>query len=58
MGGYDIVSQYDYEPFGAVLSQIGNSDRQTFIGKEKDAESSLGDFGVRKYDDVVWGSFR
>jgi len=56
-------SKYDYEPFGAVLSQIGDSDRQSFIGKptsgvEKDNESSLGDnptgwLGVRKYDDFT-----
>ena len=57
-GNYSIISQMDYEPFGAVLSQIGDSDSQSFIGKptsgvEKDNESSLGDnptgwFGVRK----------
>jgi hypothetical protein len=45
---YELLSQYDYKPFGAILSQTGNDERQTFIGKEKDNESSLGDFGVRK----------
>jgi RHS repeat-associated protein len=57
-GNYSIISQMDYEPFGAVLSQIGDSDRQTFIGKEKDNESSLGDFGVRKYDDFTGRFFQ
>jgi RHS repeat-associated protein len=57
-GNYSIISQMDYEPFGAVLSQIGDSDRQTFIGKEKDYESSLGDFGVRKYDDFTGRFFQ
>jgi hypothetical protein len=57
--------------FGAVLSQIGDSNRQSFIGKptcgvEKDYESSLGDFGVRKprqvgmqaYDDFTGRFFQ
>jgi RHS repeat-associated protein len=57
-GNFSIISQMDYEPFGAVLSQIGDSDRQTFIGKEKDNESSLGDFGVRKYDDFTGRFFQ
>jgi RHS repeat-associated protein len=57
-GNYSIISQMDYEPFGAVLSQIGESERQSFIGKEKDYESSLGDFGVRKYDDFAGRFFQ
>jgi hypothetical protein len=68
-GSFSIISQMDYEPFGALLSQIGDSDRQTFIGKEsrqvgisttlpKDNESSLDDFGVRKYDDHVGRFFQ
>ncbi len=43
----------NYEPFGTVLNSGGgqqNSDRFSYIGKEKDAESDLGDFGVRKYE--------
>ena len=57
-GNYEIASQYDYKPFGGVLSNIGEDERQTFLGKEKDAESSLGDFGVRKYDDLVGRFFQ
>jgi RHS repeat-associated protein len=55
---YELLSQYDYKPFGAILSQTGNSERQSFIGKEKDYESSLGDFGVRKYDDFTGRFFQ
>jgi hypothetical protein len=29
--------------------------RLSFIDKDKDKESNLGDFGVRKYDDVIGG---
>ena len=57
-GNYEIASQYDYKPFGGVLSNSGEDERQTFIGKEKDEESSLGDFGVRKYDDLVGRFFQ
>jgi hypothetical protein len=48
-------STYDwneYEPFGTILRSGGgqlSSDRLSYIGKEKDSESDLGDFGVRKY---------
>ncbi|MCZ2133037.1 MAG: hypothetical protein LC116_07635 [Bacteroidetes bacterium] len=45
----NITSAKDYEPFGKELHSNGN-DRLTFIGKEQDAESDLGDFGVRKYE--------
>ena len=51
-------SNSDYKSFGGVLSNSGEDERQTFIGKEKDAESSLGDFGVRKYDDLVGRFFQ
>lgn len=49
--GY-VLSHYDYEPFGKVLTQIGADSRKSFIDKEKDYENGLGDFGVRKYDDT------
>ena len=42
-----VLSSYDYEPFGKVLAQIGNDSRKSFIDKEKDYESGLGNFGVR-----------
>ena len=43
----------EYEPFGTILRSGGgqlSSDRLSYIGKEKDSESDLGDFGVRKYE--------
>jgi RHS repeat-associated protein len=49
-------SPYDwneYEPFGTILRSGGgqySSDRLSYIGKERDSESDLGDFGVRKYE--------
>ena len=46
----NIVSYNSYAPFGEAITDSSN-DRQTFIGKEKDRESGLGDFGVRKYDE-------
>jgi len=45
----DIISYYDYEPFGKQMS-TNVTPRLSFIDKEKDKESNLGDFGVRKYD--------
>ena len=30
-----------------------NDERLSFLGKEKDEESDLGDYGVRKYDDLT-----
>jgi RHS repeat-associated protein len=56
--------------FGSVLWQnSGENERQSFIGKEsrkvgistalpKDNESSLGDFGVRKFDDFTGRFFQ
>ncbi len=42
-------------PFGEQIhvSLSGTKDRLSFIGKENDVESGLGDFGVRKYDDAA-----
>ncbi len=45
------MSRSDYEPFGAPLSN--GRERLSFIGKEQDNESSLGDYGVRKYDPTL-----
>jgi RHS repeat-associated protein len=55
LGGANISGQYDYEPFGALLwSGIDTElSKDKFISKEKDVESSLGDYGVRKYDDYI-----
>ena len=45
---------YDYTPYGKILWQDNNNDeRHSFLGKEKDEESDLGDYGVRKYDDLT-----
>jgi RHS repeat-associated protein len=60
MGSYTLSGQYDYKPFGGIFNSYINADnhRQSFIGKEKDYESSLGDFGVRKYDDFTGRFFQ
>jgi RHS repeat-associated protein len=65
MGSYTLTGQYDYKPFRGILNSYINADKswQTFIGKptcgvEKNNESSLGDFGVRKYDDLVGRFFQ
>ena len=40
--------------YGKILWQDNNNDeRHSFLGKEKDEESDLGDYGVRKYDDLT-----
>ena len=45
-----LVSQHDYEALGERLDISAGLDNRTgFIGKERDAESALGDHGVRKY---------
>jgi hypothetical protein len=43
-GNYSIINQMDYEPFGAVLSQTGDNDRQTFIGKARNWEVGVGNW--------------
>jgi len=48
----EIVKQFDYAPFGAVLNST-DVNRTKFIGKEKDKESNYADHGVRKYDDEI-----
>ena len=45
-----ITGMYDYMPFGEQIPIERGNDRLSFIGKENDIESGLGDFGVRKYD--------
>ena len=46
-----VVTTTDYAPFGGAIA--GVPPRKGFIDKEKDKESGLGDFGVRKYDDEI-----
>ncbi len=45
------TQHWDYEPYGKAVA--GAPPRKGFIDKEKDKESGLGDFGVRKYDDEI-----
>jgi RHS repeat-associated protein len=50
----EIVGSYMYEPFGKQFTLFSESQtRMSFIGKEKDIESELGDFGMRKYDSEI-----
>jgi RHS repeat-associated protein len=50
----EIIGSYMYEPFGKQITLFSeNQTRLSFIGKEKDIESELGDFGVRKYDNEI-----
>ena len=62
-----ITAAYDYKPFGEQIPLMTTTTRKTYIGKERDEESYLGDFGVRKYDyaagrftspDVLWENDR
>ena len=62
--GGTVLGTTDYEPFGAAIT---GEPRQGYIGKEKDIENGLGDFGVRKYDaelgrflsvDALWEKYR
>lgn len=42
---------YDYKAFGEEIGINSNRRRNEYIGNEKDPESLLSDFGLRKYDD-------
>ncbi|MCE2503118.1 MAG: RHS repeat-associated core domain-containing protein, partial [Chlorobi bacterium] len=45
------TQNWDYEPYGKAVA--GVPPRKGFIDREKDKESNLSDFGVRKYDDEI-----
>jgi len=53
---YELREQLSYEPFGGVKNRlyctgsVKPDARLKYIGKQKDGESSLADYGVRKYD--------
>ena len=65
-----LLSQFEYAPFGEQLVNYGVNSaapRKGFIDKERDAESGLGDFSARKYDedlgrftsvDAFWEKYR
>jgi RHS repeat-associated protein len=50
----EIIGSYMYERFGKQFTLFSESQtRLSFISKEKDIESELSDFGVRKYDNEI-----
>ncbi len=49
-GTGQVLNYKTYEPYGGTMLDTLGVTRQSYIGKEKDVESSLGDHGVRKYD--------
>jgi RHS repeat-associated protein len=60
-----MANKDDHKLFGGIFNSYINADnhRQLFIrkptsGVEKDNESSLGNFGVRKYDDFTGRFFQ
>ena len=62
-----VTGTTDYAPFGEAQSTTGQTPRLTYIDKERDPESGLGDYGVRKYDallgrfmqvDPLWEKFK
>jgi RHS repeat-associated protein len=55
-----------YAPFGSVLTTTGTGQRTSYIGREADNETGLGNYGVRLYEpeygrfmsvDVLWGEY-
>ncbi len=51
---YQDFNQKDYSAYGRTLWENNTKpERTSFLSKEKDDESQLGDFGVRKYDDLT-----
>jgi uncharacterized protein RhaS with RHS repeats len=49
-GDGNVLSDHEYEPFGNEFFNTKEDNRLSWIGKEQDKESLLGDFGARKYD--------
>ena len=45
-----MLNYKSYEPYGATMLDTLGVTRQSYIGKEKDPESKLGDHGGCKYD--------
>ncbi|MBL1162194.1 MAG: RHS repeat-associated core domain-containing protein [Chlorobi bacterium] len=55
-----------YAPFGSVLTTTGTGQHTSYIGREADNETGLGNYGVRLYEpeygrfmsvDVLWGEY-
>ena len=46
----NVLSDHEFEPFGNEFFDTKEDNRLSWIGKERDKESLLGDFGARKYD--------
>jgi hypothetical protein len=62
----NMLSDHEYEPFGNEFFDTKEDNRLSWIGKERDKESLLGDFGVRIYDflsrwfssiDLLWEKY-
>ena len=61
-----ILQRTTYAPFGSVLTTTGTGQRTSYIGREADNETGLGNYGVRLYEpeygrfmsvDVLWGEY-
>jgi RHS repeat-associated protein len=52
-GTISTVSEFDYDPYGSILSYWGSDVRRQFLEKEKDNESSDNNLGVRQYGDNI-----
>lgn len=61
------IGNYDYDSFGDVEWSTAPAQRKSWLGKEKDYESNMSDFGARKYIarsgrftviDPYWEKFR
>jgi RHS repeat-associated protein len=66
-GSGTVKNRTDYDAWGETIWQSGQQQRLSWIGKEKDKENGLGDFGARKYDednarftsiDPLWEKYR
>ena len=51
------ISNTNYDTWGKFIDRTRENakERISFIGKENDYESTLGDFGVRKYEENIEG---
>ena len=66
-GTGQMLNYKSYESYGGTMLDTLGVTRQSYIGKEKDVESSLGDHGGCKYDyetgrynsiDPLWEKYR